>query len=100
MKLFYVIVHCSNDLTEGVFLPAENPIRRELTRILKEEEFVHVRGDENRVPPSLPKDKPIRVCGQMWNLCVQRQHKALLNAGYNSTAYREASLDSSDIPDW
>ena len=84
-KYFYVIVHAN-------LIEKFRRAYREINRIHEEEQFAEVRGEPSAIPPDLPKNTKIAVCGAYRNLCVKAQLDALKQKGYDAFIYSKATI--------
>ena len=84
-KYFYVLVHAH-------LIGKYRRAYREINRIRKEEMFAEVKGEPSEIPPDLPKNTKIAVCGAYRNLCVREQFDALKKAGFDAFIYSKATI--------
>ncbi|MDA2936285.1 hypothetical protein MYX06_03650 [Patescibacteria group bacterium AH-259-L05] len=92
MKPLYLVVHpqCITQ-HERFNQPDKNA---ELERVLKEEEYRIQKEPTNQMPPNLPKNRLIRVCGIYEEICVWFVWQNLLDSGYRAEIYSPASFNA------
>ncbi|HLC59997.1 MAG TPA: hypothetical protein VJJ52_01060 [Candidatus Nanoarchaeia archaeon] len=92
MKPVYVLVHASPILElEGNFGGRLREVYDELHSIIRQEEYIPVENPL-KIPDGLQRNREIKVCGGLRDVCVSNQLETLVVAGFNTTIHEAATL--------
>ena len=92
MKPVYVLVHASPILElEGNFTGRLREVYNELNRIIRQEEYFTIENPLS-IPRGLTKEREVKVCGGLRNVCVSNELETLVSAGFRATVHEPATL--------
>ena len=89
MNPVYVLVHHQTILEYNGPSMILGEKKRELERILREEEFF-IAGSPFSIPEGLPKEREVKVCGGLKEVCVRIQINQLKKSGYVASVHEPA----------
>ncbi|MBR9704005.1 hypothetical protein GOV12_01230 [Candidatus Pacearchaeota archaeon] len=92
---FFVMVHTKNAYSDRHMRKKGSFVRTLANIETYKRNYDHITIDDltspDTIPPNLPKNRPILVCGFFKDICVKDQRDALVKAGYDAYISREGS---------